>query len=184
MEGSLAKRCLIAISALFVIAAFGYAANAAETAVSAPDKTTSVPASQILAVPTNFITVIPGVTGLHIYTMQGSVIGDTNLTLLHEELNVALKDAGGVFGIFTVPLQYEITGAELTPAFRYRLTMVGAASGSFSFPGLSGPFDVLKTSVPGHTATSMELYATFGVDNSDATPHPVTVGVNAAVAAF
>jgi hypothetical protein len=143
------------------------------------------------AVATNAVTVVPGGFGVHIYTIQASITdGDTvansgHLRLVHTELRAALRDAGGVFAVVFVPLQQEIIGALLSPNFRYRLTMAGAGSGSnIPILGPAGPTDVLNTVFAGHTATSVDIVAVFGVENNDTKVHPVILGVSAEVAPF
>jgi hypothetical protein len=172
------------------IMALGFAANAAETLLVAPDNTVSIPASVTTTAVTKTISIIPSVNGAHIYTIQASIAdaGTSStvghLKLVHTELRAALKDAGGIYANITVPLQQEIIGATLSTNFRYRLTMVGAGSGSDTFLGLVGPTDILKKVFPGHTATSIELVAVFGVVNDDGTSHPVVVGLSAEVSPF
>jgi hypothetical protein len=178
---------LISVTAIL---AFCFTANAAESLLVAPDSTVSVIASATQAVGTNSVSIAPAANGVHIYTIQASIADASSastaghLKLVHTELRAALKDAGGVYANIIVPLQYEITDATLSTNFRYRLTMAGAGSGSDTFAGVVGPTDILKRVFPGHTATSVELVAVFGVVNDDGTSHPVIVGLNAEVSPF
>ncbi len=178
---------LIVIVATFV---FCISANAAETLLVAPDNTVSVIAGGTQAVATNTVSVTPSSNGVHIYTIQASIadagapLTAGHLKLVHTELRAALKDAGGIYANIIVPLQYEITNSTLSTNFRYRLTMAGASSGSDTFLGLVGPTDILKKVFPGHTATSIQLVAVFGVVNDDGTSHPVVVGLSAEVSPF
>jgi len=186
-------RAIFVAVAVLAITTIGFAGDgkAAESLLVAADKTVSIsPTAVGQAVGTNSVTVVQGIIGVHIYTIQASIAdADTvansgHLRLVHTELRAALRDAGGVFANVIVPLQQEIVGATLSPNFRYRLTMAGAGSGSFTFPGLGGPTDVLSTVFAGHTATSVDILAVFGVVNNDTKVHPVIVGVNAEVAPF
>jgi hypothetical protein len=187
-------RAIFVTIAVLAITTIGFAADgkAAESLLVAADKTVSISTTAVgQAVGTNSVTVVPGITGVHIYTIQASIAdADTvansgHLRLVHTELRAALRDAGGVFANVIVPLQQEIVGALLSPNFRYRLTMAGVGSGSnIPFLAPAGPTDVLKTVFAGHTATSVDILAVFGVANDDNKVHPVIVGVNAEVAPF
>jgi hypothetical protein len=186
-------RAVFVAVAVLAITTIGFAGDgkAAESLLVAADKTVSIsPTTVGQAVGTNSVTVVPGANGVHIYTIQASladadtVANSGHLRLVHTELRAALRDAGGVFANVVVPLQQEIVGATLSPNFRYRLTMAGAGSGSDVALGPVGPTDVIKTVFAGHTATSVDILAVFGVVNNDTKVHPVIVGVNAEVAPF
>jgi hypothetical protein len=182
---------MVAVSFLITVLGFAQSAPAAESLLVGADKTVSVTPNAVgQAVGTNIVSIAPGASGVHIYSIQAS-IGDADtlansgqLQLVHTELRAALMDAGGVFANVVVPLQQEIIGATLSPNFRYRLTMAGAGSGSDTLTGLVGPTDVLKTEFAGHTATAVEIVAVFGVVNDDSSAHPVIVGINAELSAF
>lgn len=168
---------------------FAAVAKAPETLLVAPDNTVNVLPGATQAIATHAVTVVPGATGVHIYSIQAS-IGDTDtladighLKLVHTELRAALRDAGGVFANVIVPLQQEIIGVTLSGNFRYRLTMAGAGSGSDTGSKV-GPTDVLNTEFAGHTATEVDIVAVFGVQNDDRVEHPVILGINAEVSAF
>ena len=161
-----------------------------EKQVSAADNTVAVPANSVVAVATNAVSITPtGVNGVHIYTIQasiadaGPVATQGKLTLLHTEIRATLIQTGTPFTTIQIPLQYEIIGATLYVTFRYRLKSVGAASGS-DVGTSPTPFDLINTVVGGHTADTVQLFASFGVKNSDTTSHSVIIGFNALEATF
>jgi len=182
-----AAAILTLLIALLVGSSTSMAASA-EVQVSAADITASIPANTVSAVATNLITITPGASGIHLYSLQCSIGDDStiansgHLTLLHAELRATLYNGATVLTVIQVPLEYEIVGATLYSTFRYRLKSVGAGPGSDI--SLAGPFDLINT-VTGVAATSVKLSATFGVKNNDgAAPHSVIMGINGLEAPF